>query len=121
MDIDTRIRDPTPATLTWTINAPVIPPLPHPKIIASDGNGIPIANGSSITSSSITFKFADIVNNNSLCTLDGSGRPDLKCTNNSPTTLQNLVQGRHWLIVFNVATGGKGAASTFTWTVVPQG
>ena len=66
MDPNTGIRDPTPATLTWTVNPSVAAaPVPHPKIMAIDGNRAPIVNGSSTTSSSITFSFADINGSNS--------------------------------------------------------
>ena len=79
-------------------------------ISAADANGNPIANGSSTSSSTITFTFDSGPEGNA-CVLDGTGSG---CT--SPQKYTNLSLGKHGIAIFDLSNSNRAAAS-FNWII----
>ncbi len=108
--------DPTPASYTWTIEAPVTPP---PAAIAPPETTITSGPPSSTKSTDAGFSFSSSVANSTFkCSLDTAGFS----TCSSPTSYSDLAVGSHTFRVEAIDSTGNidPTPATHTWTIAAQ-
>ena len=114
--------DPNPATFRWTV---LIQPPTHTTITsATDGNGNPVQNGGSTSSTSIKFQVTATAGSNLLagfeCSLDGNLFSTCAAIIPGTVSYNNLTAGQHTFAVRAVDTQGikDPNPATFSWTVL---